>query len=429
MATVNEKMTAIANEIRTLSGTTSAMGLDAMATHVGNANSEVDSQASLIAQIVTALNGKALDDGSSGAVEVQLQDKTVTPTTSAQIITADSGYDGLDTVTVNAMPTATQATPSVTVNASGLITATTTQTAGYVSAGTKSGTKQLTTQSAKTVTPTTAAQTAVESGVYTTGKITVAGDSNLVAGNIKNGVSIFGVTGTLTAGSGGSTESCENEILEGSLVNYTNSTVSKLRGYAFVNCTSLKTVNLPSCSHIGAQAFQSCTSLTTASFETCISIASSAFQGCKNLTSISFPVCKSIYYRGFTGCSSLVTANFPSCTYIGGYAFQNCTKLTTLDLPLCKTIYSSTFQSCKALTTVSLPNIATIGSTAFGSCTKLNTFYLPGSTLCTLSNSNAFTGTGITSTAGSIYVNASLVNSYKAATNWTYFSNVIYAIE
>jgi hypothetical protein len=70
-----------------------------------------------------------------------------------------------------------------------------------------------------------------------------------------------------------------------------------------------------------------------------------------------------------------------------------------------------------------------IGSTAFGSCTNLNTFYLAGSTVCGLSGSNVFTGTGITSTAGSIYVNASLVDSYKTATNWTYFSNVIYAIE
>ena len=40
--------------------------------------------------------------------------------------------------------TATQATPSITVDANGLITASATQTAGYVSAGTKSGTKQLT---------------------------------------------------------------------------------------------------------------------------------------------------------------------------------------------------------------------------------------------------------------------------------------------
>ena len=55
---VNSKMTALADEIRELSGTTDVMGLDVMATHVGEANDEVDSQAELIAQIKSALVGK-----------------------------------------------------------------------------------------------------------------------------------------------------------------------------------------------------------------------------------------------------------------------------------------------------------------------------------------------------------------------------------
>lgn len=125
-----------------------------------------------------------------------LQEKTVTPSTSVQSITADNGYDSLSKVTVNAMPTATQATPSINVSSAGVITASATQSAGYVAAGTKSATKQLTTQAAKTITPSTANQTAVASERYTTGAVTVKGDANLVAGNIKSGTTIFGVTGT-----------------------------------------------------------------------------------------------------------------------------------------------------------------------------------------------------------------------------------------
>lgn len=94
----------------------------------------------------------------------------------------------------------TQATPGISVSSSGLITASVTQSGGIVTAGTKSATKQLTTQAAKTVTPGVSSQTAVASGVYTTGVVTVSGDSNLVAGNIKSGVSIFGVSGTLESG-------------------------------------------------------------------------------------------------------------------------------------------------------------------------------------------------------------------------------------
>lgn len=179
------------------------------------------------------------------ASEPTLQSKTVSPSTSAQTVKPDSGYDGLSQVTVNAMTTATQATPSISVDSAGKITASATQTAGYVAAGTKSATKQLTTQAAKTVTPSTSSQTAVASGVYTTGAVTVAaipssyvkpsatkaattytpttsnqtiaagtycsgaqtikGDANLVADNIKSGVSIFGVAGSYVGSGGGST--------------------------------------------------------------------------------------------------------------------------------------------------------------------------------------------------------------------------------
>lgn len=134
--------------------------------------------------------------------EPKLQSKTVSPSTSLQTVNPDSGYDGLSKVTVNAMPVATQATPSISVSSAGLITATATQSAGYVSAGTTSGTKQLTTQSAQTITPSTSDKT-IASGRYLTGTQTIKGDSNLKAENIKSGVSIFGVAGSYEGSGGG----------------------------------------------------------------------------------------------------------------------------------------------------------------------------------------------------------------------------------
>ena len=195
---INSKMTAIADEIRELSGTTAPMGLDAMASNLNTANGNVSTEADLIAQITTALEGKA-----GGDVEPELQSKTVTPSTNSQTVIADNGYDGLSEVIVNAMPTATQATPSISVNSSGLITASATQTAGYVSAGTKSGTKQLTTQAAQTITPGTSNKF-ITPGKYIIGNQTILGDSNLKAENIKSGVSIFGVAGNYEGSGGGS---------------------------------------------------------------------------------------------------------------------------------------------------------------------------------------------------------------------------------
>ena len=99
-------------------------------------------------------------------------------------------------VVTGTVPEVEQATPSISVSSEGLITATATQGGGIVTADSKSATKQLTTQGAKTVTPTTSEQIAVASGTYTTGDVKVAGDANLVAENIAEGISIFGVTGT-----------------------------------------------------------------------------------------------------------------------------------------------------------------------------------------------------------------------------------------
>ena len=350
---------------------------------------------------------------------------------SGATVTIPSGFYANDVS--KSINTVTQATPSININSNGLITASVTQSSGYVVNGTKSSTKQLTTKGATTITPTTSNQTAVSSGVYTTGAITVKGDSNLVSGNIKDGVSIFGVSGTLTTGgSGGSTggdTSNEDGIILGTISTYVNDRVSSIRSYAFYSCKKLTTLSFPKCTSIGNSAFYNCTSLTTASFPKCTTIGSYAFASCSSLTTASFPECTSIGSYAFASCSSLVTASFPKCTTIGSYAFYFCSSLTTVDFSECTTIGAYAFAYCKLLVTASFPKCTTIRSYAFASCSSLATIYLMGSSLCTLSSSNAFSRTKIEPKYnGSIYVPTSLVASYKTATGWSYFSNIIYGI-
>lgn len=122
-------------------------------------------------------------------------------TVSGPSIIVPSGYYGSDVT--KSVATVDQATPIISVSESGLITASSVQETGYVIGETLSSTQQLTTKAAATITPGTLNKTAVAKGVYTTGTVSVAGSSNLVAGNIKSGVNIFGVTGSYTGISGG----------------------------------------------------------------------------------------------------------------------------------------------------------------------------------------------------------------------------------
>lgn len=67
-----------------------------------NLDENLAQQDSLIEQIKTALQGKT----AGGTVEAVLQEKSVTPTKSAQSVVPDSGYDGLSRVNVGAIPDA-----------------------------------------------------------------------------------------------------------------------------------------------------------------------------------------------------------------------------------------------------------------------------------------------------------------------------------
>lgn len=164
--------------------------------------------------------------GTYAGAAPNLQAKTnIAPTTSSQTITADSGYDGLSSVQINAMPsmtlpTAASGTSSGTRKA---IIASSTSTqyinipTGYNSAAayyqlsaptamtlptttssTSSGTSKL------AVTPNTANKYInIPTGYNSAAAYyTVNGDANLVAGNIKNGTTIFGVTGSYEGGGG-----------------------------------------------------------------------------------------------------------------------------------------------------------------------------------------------------------------------------------
>lgn len=142
--------------------------IDRISTAVQNAHLKVIEKGGTSAVPYLVANLPDAIDTIPEATEPKLQAKTATPSETAQTVKPDSGYDGLSSVSVGAISKT------------------------YVGSSVPK-------QAAQTITPGTADKT-IASGRYLTGAQTIKGDANLVAGNIKSGVSIFGVAGTMTAG-------------------------------------------------------------------------------------------------------------------------------------------------------------------------------------------------------------------------------------
>lgn len=274
-----------------------------------------------------------------------------------------------------------QATPSITVSDSGLITAQTTQSEGLVSSGTKSATIQLSVQEAKTITPSASEQTAVESGKYTTGVVVVVGDENLKAENIAEGVSIFGVVGNH---SGGGNDDAFKSVIERTVTELTlPEGLTKIGTYAFRECANLVMESLPSTiTSINSYAFYGCSKLALTSLPSGITnISSYAFQNCSKLALTSLPSgITKINTYAFYRCPKLALTTLPSnVTSIDANAFRYCSGLTQMTIPSgVTTLGNYSFANCTGLAKVTFKGTPTsISTNAFTSCTNLKTINVP----------------------------------------------------
>lgn len=165
-------------------------------------------------------------------------------------ITIPAGYHNGQGIVQHA--TVAVPNPTISVNASGLITASGSWTKGFTTNSSYSNTQQLSTQAAATITPSTTSQTAVAAGKYTTGAVTVAampagtaGTPTAAKGTVSNHSvsvtpSVTNTTGYITGGtqSGTAVTVSASELVSGSETKTANGT------YDVTNLASL-IVNIP----------------------------------------------------------------------------------------------------------------------------------------------------------------------------------------
>jgi hypothetical protein len=181
------------------------------------------------------------------------------------------------------------------------------------------------------------------------------------------------------------------------------------------------------------------------------SIGYGTFYGCSKLAKVSMPNVTSIDGYAFYRCISLTDIDSPLIKSAGAYAFAY-TKLPNIYFPLLETITTYTFSEITTQCTVHLPSLKMAGNSSFRNskgiisadltvCSKVDNlcfYYANGlktlilrksDSICTLQNVNAFTGTEIAKGTGYIYVPASLIDAYKAASNWSTLATQFRAIE
>lgn len=183
-----------------------------------------------VSQTVTSNGDVSIAKGyhnGNGKITVNVEGGTSIPTdgtaTAANVLKGKTFYSGGSKKT-GTMPTVTLGNPTISIDsATGKITSTaSTSGSGYIGDAEATNTYNLPTAEGTTITPTTVSQTVVAKNVWTLGASTVAGDTSLIASNIKSGVSIFGVTGTYSGKTSGGYDANSSIVPSYALSDYDN---------------------------------------------------------------------------------------------------------------------------------------------------------------------------------------------------------------
>ena len=199
------------------------------------------------------------------------------------------------------------------------------------------------------------------------------------------------------------------DIISGDITSVSDENVTSVRGYCFYQCSKLQEVYLPNVAFIGPSAFYGCDMLPKINIQNVETLSTYALYQCDGITELYLP--------------KVITIDVRAC--------QSITQLKKVTLGNVKKIDTGAFYmniNCEEIDISLNEDVDGIYPFAFYGNKKLSKLTIRGTALIPLKNSNILTGTPIANGTGKIYVDHSMVDTYKTATNWSTFANVIEAI-
>lgn len=188
--------------------------------------------------------------------------------------------------------------------------------------------------------------------------------------------------------------------------------VTDISNNAFLNCTSVETVELAEgVTQIGEKAFSGCTNLTIINIPSTVeNVKQYAFENCTSLNNITISDgVKNFEENSFSGCAGLTNFTFPKSiekiNNIFGDAYHRCENLSniviengvkeiatsafaylpieTINIPNSVISFGTLiFSNCKNLKSVTLPNkISNISDNMFSGCSSLKNILIPSSVI------------------------------------------------
>lgn len=211
----------------------------------------------------------------------------------------------------------------------------------------------------------------------------------------------------VTATGGGGAEDHLDDFITNKLTAI-DSNVTSIMSYGSYGRTALQTVNLPKCTSIGSYAFR----------------------GCSGITTVDAPLATKIDTYAFYGCSNLMVINAPRTETLGTNAFYKC-DLRDVNFPNVTGLSQNSFFQNENLQKADFGKANKINQSALANCGKLDTLILRiTSDICVLGTAaSSLQNTPISYGTGYVYAPASLIETYKAATNRVNYANQFRAIE